>query len=74
MNDRLPVLGTNAPRAIGERVVGCTDAGGVWHHDQPFVIVSEVDKQAWLAWNASHGNAHPIAADGVARFYEVSMD
>ena len=68
------VLGTGRPKQIGERVVGCTDHTGQWHWEQPIVVLREVDRQAWVAYNASMGNPHPRSGDGESWFYEVSMD
>lgn len=69
------VMGTNTPKRIGERVVGCWDEHGEFHSNQPVVILRESDRSAWLAYLAACGYDNPREGVGVeAHFYEVATD
>jgi hypothetical protein len=69
------VLGSDKAVAVGSRRVGCYDAQGILHANQPYLVVREVDESAWREWNASMGNINPRRGFGDgARFYEVATD
>lgn len=73
------IVGSKFPARIGERYVGTNDREGVFHPDQPYVIIREATLAEYLEDHAEHLDKMPPAqleylAAGRGFFYEASFD
>lgn len=74
------IMGCFNKHEIGERLTGLTDEQGVYHEDQPFVIVRASTFEEWYAdASAPECQAMPaeqlaFARSGKAFFYEIATD
>jgi hypothetical protein len=70
------VAGSDTPFAIGQRGMGCTDQHCEYHPDQPFIVLREVDRAAWLANLASYGiEPHDFELTHPRKhYYEIATD
>lgn len=69
-------MGTDTPLAIGERGMGCSDQNCEYHPGQPFIVLREVDRAAWVAHLATYDEAPTDFEERFPRahYYEVATD
>lgn len=78
--DLVPVLQLHKePLTIGSRKFGCNDKDGVWHGDQPYVLLREVTVEEFRTWCKSQGAPWldveiQIRMNPTDRYFEVAID
>ncbi len=67
------------PLEVGSRHVGCNGKDGIWHPDQPYVLLREATVDEYRAWCFSEGVPSRSVESQIKKFpsdryFEVSID